>query len=207
LIGERVGLAAAEIRARLRELGCDAVKETDSLSVLQNVAEGFARQVEERRRTIRDLRRNLQLTDLDKEKAAVAECKRKLSEWAQKWSPLMIGLLLPVTIPEQASAALDVLEKVFLQLEKGNDLQHRIDRIGENIAQFEADAAKLAAAIDSSLSSLKPQQIAAWLQERLVETGKAETRRIELENQNASDDATVANCRAKAQAATATLQG
>ena len=68
-----------------------------------------------------------------------------MSEWAQKWSPLMVGLLLPPdTIPEQASAALDVLEKVFLQLEKGNDLQHRIDRIGENIAQFEADAAKLA---------------------------------------------------------------
>jgi uncharacterized protein YhaN len=206
-IGERAALAAAEIRARLRELGCDAVKETDSLSVVQNVAEGFARQVEERRRTIRDLRRNLKLIDLDKQKEGVAECKRKLSEWEQKWSPPMIGLLLPpVTTPERASAALDVLEKVFLQLEKSNDLQHRIDRIGENIAQFEADASKLAGAIDSSLTSLKPQQIATLLQERLVETGKAETRRIELENQNASDEATVATCRAKAQAATATLQ-
>ena len=182
-------------------------KKPTRYSVVQNVAEGFARQLEERRQTIRDLRRNLQLTDLDKRKARVAECKRKLSEWAQKWSPLMVGLLLPPdTIPEQASAALDVLEKVFLQLEKGNDLQHRIDRIGENIAQFEADAAKLAAAIDSSLSSLKPQEIAASLQERLVETGKAETRRIELENQNANDETTVASCRAKAQAATATLQ-
>ena len=44
LIGERAGLATADIRARLRELGCDAVKETDSLPVVQNVAEGFARQ-------------------------------------------------------------------------------------------------------------------------------------------------------------------
>jgi len=207
LIWERAGMATADIRARLRELGCDAVKETDSLPVVQNVAEEFARRLEERRQTIRDLRRNLQLTDLDKRKARVAECKRKVSAWAQKWSPLMVGLLLPLdTIPEQASAALDVLEKVFLQLEKGNDLQHRIDRIGENIAQFEADAAKLAAAIDSSLGSLKPQEIAASLQERLVETGKAETRRIELENQNANDETTVASCRAKVQAATATLQ-
>jgi uncharacterized protein YhaN len=207
LIGERSALAAAEICLRLRELGCDAVKETDSLSVVQNVAEVFARQVEERRRTIRDLSRNLQLIDLDKQKAGVAEYKRKLSEWAQKWSPLMTGLLLlPVTTPEQASAALDVLEKVFLQLEKGNDLHHRIDRIGENNAQFEADAAKLAGAIDSSLTLLQPQQIAASLQERLVEAGKAETRSIELENQNASDEATIAGCRAKAQAATATLQ-
>lgn len=206
LIWARAGMATADIRARLRELGCDAVKETDSLPVVQNVAEGFARRLEERRQTIRDLRRNLQLTDLDKRKARVAECKRKVSEWAQKWSPLMVGLLLPPdTIPEQASAALDVLEKVFLQLEKGNDLQHRIDRIGENIAQFETDAAKLAA-IDSSLSSLKPQEIAASLQERLVETGKAETRRIELENQNANDETTVASCRAKVRAATATLQ-
>ena len=201
LIGERAALAAVEIRARLHELGCDAVKESDSLSVVQNVAERFARVTEEQRRTIRDLRRDLKLIDLDKRKAGVAECKGKLSEWAHKWSPLMTGLLLPpVTTPEQASAALDVLEKVFLQLEKGNDLQHRIDRIGENIAQFEADAAKLAGAIDSSLTSFKPQQIAASLHERLVEAGKAETRRIELENQNASEEATIATFRAKAQA-------
>ena len=102
---------------------------------------------------MRDLHRNLQLIDLAKQEAAVAECKGKLSEWSQKWSPLMKSLLLPsITTSEQASAALDVLEKVFLQLEKANDLQHRIDRIGENIAQFEADATKLAAAIDASLS-------------------------------------------------------
>ncbi len=42
-----------------------------------------------------------------------------------------------------------------------------------------------------------PQQIAASLQERLIETGKAETRRTELENQNTSDEANVASCRAK----------
>src|SRR5215469_4129372 len=207
LIKERGAVAAAEIRTRLCELGCEAVKETDSLSVVQNVAEGFAREVEEGRRTIRDLRRNLQLIDLDKQKAGVAECTKELSEWAQQWTPLMVGLLLPpLTTPEEASAALDVLEKVFLQLEKGNDLQHRIDRIGENIAQFESNAAKLAVAIDSSLTSLKPQEIAASLQERLIEAGKAETRRIELENQNASDEPGIASCRTKAQAAGATLQ-
>ena len=207
LIGERAALAAAEIRVRLCELGCDAVKETDSLSIVQNVAEALAREVQERRQTVRDLRRNLHLIDLDKQEAEVAESKAKLSEWAQKWSPLMSGLLLPPTAtPEQASAALDVLEKVFLQLEKGNDLQHRIDRIRENIAQFEADAAKLADSIDSSLTSLKPQEIAASLQERLLETEKAETRRIELETQNTSAEAAIASCRAKAQVATATLQ-
>jgi uncharacterized protein YhaN len=207
LIVGRAALGAADIRARLRELGCDVVKETDSVSIVQNVAEAFARQVEERRRTMRDLRRTLQLIDLEKQKANVAECKRKLSEWAQKWSPLMTGLLLPTaTAPEGASASLDVLEKVFLQLEKANDLQHRIGRIRENIAQFEADAARLAAAIDSSLSSLKPHQIAASLQERLIETAKAETRRTELENQTAGDEATVASCRVRAQAATSTLQ-
>ena len=207
LIRERAALAAAEIVARLLEHGCDSVQETHSLPLVQNVAEAFAREAEERRRTIRDLRRNLQLIDIDKRQGDLAGCKRKLSEWAQKWSPLMLGLLLPpAAAPEQASAALDVLEKVFLQLEKANDLQHRIDRIGENIAQFETDAAKLAAVIDSSLSSLTAQQIAASLQERLVETGKAETRRIELENQNASDEATLASCRAKAQATGAILK-
>lgn len=207
LIEERAGGAADEIRGRLRELGFDAVKETDSLSVVQSVAEGFARQLEERRRTVRDLRRNLQLIDLARQEGAVGECKRKLSEWSQKWSPLMMGLLLPpTTTTEQASAALDALEKVFLQLEKTNDLQHRIDRIGENITQFESDAAKLAAAIDSTLIELKPQQIAAALQDRVVETGKAETRRTELEHQNTSDEVALASFQAKAQAATATLQ-
>jgi uncharacterized protein YhaN len=206
-IEERAAIAAAEIRVRLRELGCDAVKETDSLSIVQNVAEALAREVQERRQVVRDLRRNLHLIDLNKQEAEFAESKAKLSEWAQKWSPLMSGLLLPPTAtPEQASAALDVLEKVFLQLEKGNDLQHRIDRIRENIAQFEADAAKLADSIDSSLTSLKPQEIATALQERLLETEKAETRRIELETQNTSDEAVIASCRAKAQVATATLE-
>jgi uncharacterized protein YhaN len=207
LIGERAALAAAGIRERLQELGCDSVKETDPLSVLQNVAERFARELEERRRTIRDVRRNLQLIDLDKQRTDVAECKLKLSQWEEKWSPLMMALLLrPATTPERASEALEVLEKVFLQLEKGNDFQHRIDRIGENIAKFQADAAKLARTVDPSLTSLNPQQIAASLQERLIEMGKAETRRIELESQNASDMATMASCRAKAQVASATIQ-
>lgn len=207
LIGERAALAAAEIRERLHELGCDSVKETDSLSVLQNVAERFARELEERRRTVRDVHRNLQLIDLDKQRTAVAECKLKLSEWEEKWSPLMIALLLPsATTPERASEALEALEKVFMQLETGNAFQHRIDRIGENIAKFQADAVKLAEAIDPSLTSLKPQQVAASLQERLVETGKAETRRIELENQNTNDEVAIANCRAKAHTATVTLQ-
>jgi len=207
LIGERAAVAAAGIRARLCDIGCNAVKETDSLSVVQSVAEAFAKQIEEQRRTIRDLRRTLQLIDLHTQEANVNDCKTRLSEWAERWSPLMTGLLLPtVATPERASTALDVLEKVFMLLEKANDLQHRIDRIGENISQFEADAARLAAAIDSSLTTLKPQQIATSLQERLIETGKAETRRTELENQNTSDEANVASCRAKAQAATATLQ-
>jgi uncharacterized protein YhaN len=207
LIGERAGIAAAEIRIRLRDLGCNALEETDSLSVVQTVAEALAREVQERRQTVRDLRRNLRLIDLDKRQAEVAESKAKLSDWAQKWSPLMSGLLLsPTATPEQANAALDALEKVFLQLEKGSDLQHRIDRIRENIAQFEVNADKLADSIDSSLTSLKPQEIAASLQERLVEIEKAETRRIELETQNTSDESTLASCRAKAQASAATLQ-
>jgi uncharacterized protein YhaN len=207
LIRERAALAAGEIRARLLELACDTVKVTDSLSVLQNVAERFAREQEERLRTIRGVRRNLQLIDLDKQRTGVAECKLKLSEWQEKWSPLMMALLLPpVTTPERASEALDVLEKVFLQLEKSNDLQHRIDRISENIATFRAEAAKLAGAIDPSLTSLKPEQIAESLQERLIEMGKAETRRVGLESQNVSDTATIATCRSKVEAASATIQ-
>lgn len=206
-IMERAALAAVEIRTRLHELACDSVQETDSLSVLQSVAERFAREQEERRRIFRDLRRNLHLIDLDKHGKDIADCRLKLSEWQEKWSPLMTALLLPsVTSPERANEALDVLEKVFLQLEKGNDLQHRIDRIGENIATFQAEAAKLAEAIDPSLTSLKPEQIAESLQERLIEMGKAEIRRLELESQNSSDRAHLASCRTKAEAASAAIQ-
>lgn len=204
---ERAALAAVEIRSRLEELAHDAVKETDSLSVLQNIGERFAREREEQRRMIRDLRKNLQLIDLDKRRNDVAECQLKMSEWKEKWSPLMMALLLPsVTTPERASEALDVLEKVFLQLEKANDFQHRIDRIGENIATFQAEAVELARAIDPPLASLKPEQIAETLQERLIEVGKAETKRVGLESQNANDTAIIANWRAKADAASATIQ-
>ena len=207
LVKERAAVASSEICARLRTLGSDAAQVSDSLSVLLNVAEKFARQAEDRRRTIHDLRRSLQAIDLARQQTGVEECKNKLLDWTKRWSPLMLGLFLPPDTPcERASVALGILEKVFLQLEKSNDLQHRIDRIGENIAQFEADAGKLCATIDSSLTSLEPLQIAVSLQERLVETGKAETRRVELENQNERDEVTVTSCRAKAQSASATLQ-
>jgi eukaryotic-like serine/threonine-protein kinase len=70
-------------------------------------------------------------------------------------------------------------------------------------AQLALDKKNPAAALNTLL---KPQEIAASLQERLLETEKAETRRIELETQNTSDEAAIASCRAKAQVATATLQ-
>jgi len=101
--------------------------------------------------------------------------------------------------------ALDVLERVFLHLKDAHSLQHRIKRIGDNVADFETKASQLIATLDASLAMLSPQAAITELHSRCVETGKAEIERNTLEAQTSTDEATTAICRAKAQTASTAL--
>jgi len=208
LLQERTLAAGAQIEVCSKDLGLElpARRPANSLGVLIKVAVALANQLQQERRMIADLRRRGQLLSVEKQAAKVQEYRTKLSEWSGRWSPFVKALLLPEgSTPVQVGEALAVLENVFGHLQEAERLQHRVKRIGENIAEFERKASSLIATIDPSLAALTPQAAAAELHARYVEAGKAETERLTLETQNATDSSAIAACEARAQAATATL--
>jgi uncharacterized protein YhaN len=200
-------IAADQISARLADVGSQVGSENKPLFVLLKVGEGCAKNLQDQIRLIGDIRRRLQALSLEKRQAKLDECKTKLSDWLQTWSPLVSGLLLPETsTPDHVGDALAVLEKVFEHLKDADRLQYRLTRIGDNIALFENRVDHLVAAIDPSLGSLSAAAAVTQLHLRLVETGKAETQREELEAQNRKDEAGISACNSKAQVAGDTLK-
>jgi uncharacterized protein YhaN len=128
---------------------------------------------------------------LEKRQAKFEDFKTRLSQWSEKWSPLVTALLMPdASTPEHVGQALDVLERVFLHLKDAHSLQHRVKRIGDNIADLESRASQLIATLDPSLAILSPPAAIACLHSQCVETGKAETERDTLEAQNNEFDTT-----------------
>jgi hypothetical protein len=206
LLQERTLAASTQIEGCLKDLGSQTDSQPNSLGVLLKVAQTFAKQVDEERRIIADLRRQKQLLSVEKQRVKLGECETKLLDWYGKWSPFVKALLLPEgSTPTQVGQALAVFENVFGHLKEAESLQHRVKRIGDNIEDFESKASRLVATIDPSLS-LAPQAAAAELHARFVETGKAETQRDTLEAQNAADELVIASSRSRAQGAAATLE-
>jgi uncharacterized protein YhaN len=208
LLQERTLTAGAQIEACSKDLGLElpAKRPANSLGVVIKVAQDLANQLQQERRTVADLRRRGQLLSVEKQAAKAQEYRSKLSEWSGRWSPFVKALLLPEgSTPTQVGEALAVLENVFGHLREAERLQHRVKRIGENIEEFERKASSLVAAIDASLAALTPPAAAAELHARYVEAGKAETERLTLETQNATDSSAIASSEARAQAATTTL--
>jgi uncharacterized protein YhaN len=207
LLRELTLAAAAQINGCLTDLGSRTESRANSLAVLLKIAQAFAKQVEEERRLIADLRRRKQLLALEKQRAKLQECRSKLLDWSGKWAPFVNALLLQEgSTPAQVAQALAVLENAFGHLKEAERLQHRVKRIGDNIEEFERNTSRLVGIIDPALACLAPQAAAAELHVRYVETGKAETERNTLEAQNAADELLIASCRGKAQAAAATLE-
>lgn len=189
---ERIASVKSDVRTRLKHLGHQGLRENELLAVVVSVAQNFAQEIENERRAIRDLHRDLKSVQIEKQQSKLTDCKNRLSAWSETWSPFMVALLLPETsTPEDAGEALDVLEKVFLQLKEAQSLTHRIKRMSENISEFESSALQLAQEIDSSLLSLTPDQIAARLHDRINENSSAETARREMELQRAADEASL----------------
>lgn len=204
LFQERARQMAVELNTQLEKLGFKT--ESESLPVLIRIAEQFARGVEEQSRSRADLERSLASLAPEHRQTKVNECKAKLTEWSQRWIPLVRALLLPeIATTDEVTEALVVLEKVFSHLHDADSLKHRIKRIGDNIDAFEKKASELIAGVDPSLASLPPDQAAASLHTRHVEIEKAETERRTLEAQNTSDESSIAESRSKLQAAESVL--
>ena len=206
ILQERTSAALSQISGRREEFGVPAKVGDESLAIVIKLSQAVAKEAEEQRRAIRELRRQLESLSLEKRQAKFEDFKAKLSQWSERWYPLVTALLIPdVSTPEQVGEALDVLERVFLHLKDAQSLQHRVKRIGDNVAGFESKASQLIAALDPSLAMLSPQAAIAQLHSRCVELGKAEIERNTLEAQNSTDEATIAICRAKAQTASTTM--
>jgi uncharacterized protein YhaN len=208
VLQERAVAAAAQIEGCSKELGLKLPIDirANSLTVLIKVAQALAYKVEEEKRAIADLRRRGQLLSLEKHRAKLQGCEKKLFEWSGKWSQFVNALLLPEgSTPAQVGEALAVLENVFGHLKEAQALQHRVKRIGDNIEEFERKVSGLVAAVVPSLAALAPQAAAAELHARYVQAGKAERERDTLETQNATDEQAIVSCRDRVQAAAATL--
>jgi len=204
---DRAARASDQIKRCLAQFQAEPVRENDSLTILLRVAEGLAKELQERRRVIEDIRRQLHQLSPEKRQAKQNEYKTRLDGWAQRWSAVVSELLLPESrTPEQVGDAIAVLEKVFGHLKDAENLQHRVNRIGENIDLFEKRVAVLVAATDPSLASCAPDVAVTELQSRLVKTGKAETERETLEEQNARDEDVIAGHASKVQRAEANLK-
>jgi uncharacterized protein YhaN len=202
----RVATAAGGIEARLADVGLQLGYENEPLSVLIKVGEASAKKLEEQLRAIENIRRGLLSLLIEKRQATLDECKRRLAEWSQRWSPLVSALLLPEgSTPDQVGEGLAVLEKVFGHLRDAEHLNYRLKRIGDNIEVFEKRVSQLVAAIAPSIGPLAPAVAVTQLHLRLVETGKAETQREELEAQNGKDGAMILTYSSKAKAASDTL--
>lgn len=206
ILQEGASTAAAHINARLAEVGSQAGCENKPLAVVIKVGEGFAKKLEEQARLIEDIRRRLHLLAIEKRQEKVAACETQLSAWSQRWTPLVSALLLREnSTPDQVGGALAILEKVFEHLKDADRLQYRLKRIGDNIEQFEKRASQLVAAIDPSLGSVSAGVAVTQLHSRLVEAGKAESQREELETENRKDEVVMSSCVSKAQMAANTL--
>ncbi len=206
LLTDRSAQAANQITASLAQLKSPSVQENDSLTILLKVAQGVANGIQERRRVIEDIRRRLELLSPEKLRSKVDEFRSQLASWVTRWSAAVSELLLPEgRTPEQVADSITVLEKVFGHLRDAENLQHRVNRIGENIDLFENRVSRLVAATDPSLSSLSPDVAVTDLHQRLVSSGRAETERETLEEQNTRDESLIASYRSKAERAEANL--
>jgi uncharacterized protein YhaN len=204
---ERAARAAEQIRECLARLQARPLQESDSLTLSLKVAEGLAKELQDRRRVIEDIRQRLRQLSTEKCQAKLDDCNARLTDWSQKWAGAVSGLLLPEgCTPEQVGDAIAALEKVFGHLKDAENLQHRVNRIGENIDLFEKRVIVLIAAVDPSLNSWSPDVAVTELHSRLVESGKAETEREALEQQNERDEAVIAGYEGKVQRAEASLK-
>jgi uncharacterized protein YhaN len=199
--------AAAQVRVQLSTLGGANVVEDEPLPILLRRAETFAKQREREKRTGEDLRRQLRFLSVEKRRATLEDCTRRLSSWSQKWAPHLRALCLPEnSTPDQVAKSLAVLEKVLDALKEADRLEYRIKRIGDNIEFFEKKVAQVVAVLDPSCASLSPDAAVKRLHSQLVELGNAETERKTLQEQNEKDRKVLGASREKAGRASGTLE-
>jgi uncharacterized protein YhaN len=207
LLEDRVKSAAAEVAAKWFEMDPSVDHAKEQLPVLLRMAESFAREIEQARRTRSDIQKQLRSLSLERRRTKLEECNEALSEWNQKWAPQVQALrLLEGSAPAHVAKALVVLEKVLRHLDEAGGFEYRAKRIGENIAVFENQVARLCDAMDLSCRSLPADGAIRQLHSNMVQLGNADAERKTLRGENAHDRQALAEYRGRAQEASATLE-
>ena len=123
----------------LREFGAPT-NLGESRSIIIKLSLAVPKEAEEQRRAIRELGKQLGSLSLEKRQAKFEDFKTRLSQWSEKWSPLVRALLMPdASTPEQVGQALDVLERVFLHLKDAHSLQHRVKGLVTTLRTLRAE--------------------------------------------------------------------
>lgn len=204
---KRIVTAIAQITGKWAALAGDVVPETDSLPIVLRMAQSFAEERERKRQARAEILQQIDLSSVEKRRTKLEDCKQRLLEWSREWSPYVQALRLPGTsTPDQVARALSVLEKVFQQLDKADDREHRVKTIGDDIEAFKTRVSKLTVSLGVAASSSPPEVTVKQLHSQLVELGNAETERETLKKQNEKDRGSLDSWREKGQLASATLE-
>lgn len=123
----------------LREFGAPT-NLGESRSIIIKLSLAVPKEAEEQRRAIRELGKQSGSLSLEKRQAKFEDFKTRLSQWSEKWSPLVTALLMPdASTPEHVGQALDVLERVFLHLKDAHSLQHRVKGLVTTLRTLRAE--------------------------------------------------------------------
>jgi uncharacterized protein YhaN len=125
---------------------------------------------------------------LEKERLEAAErlqaAEAEMVDWREQWEAAVAPIGLGVDAhPDEASAFLEELERLFDKLREADTLRKRIDGIDRDAAQHAGRVEALAAVVAADLSERPPEEAALELHQRLKRARDASARKETLEKQ------------------------
>ena len=158
----------------------DDAPKNPTLDALLELARRFCKKQESCAQTRKALETAVDATlkNWRKKVAARDHAETALKEWKEQWAGAMALLQLrPDALVQEASETLAKLQDLFGTLDPLPDAEKRIAGIEKAISRFEAEATKLVAELDPSLSNLHPDQATEALNDRLIQARAAHVKR------------------------------
>ncbi len=167
--------------AELVALAIDRTKlENDALPVILEHADRIRRDHEQRAQTRAQLQQEVGDAEVDVKRCgrALGHAKEAWSKWQGQWSVALSALGLATdSQPEAVAAQLDVIEHMREKAVRINDLRHqRIDKINQDIADFESVVAEFVQKLTEDLSSATADDAVSEVKRRLDEATRIRDR-------------------------------
>lgn len=159
----------------LSSLGTDrATLEDDTLPVILERAERVLRNYERESDGKASLEESLQKasTSIERQCRELTCAEQEWSKWQKKWSTALTGLrLVADSNPDTVSVQIDIIEKMREKTEQIKNLRHqRIDKINQDIANFESDVAETVSKLADDLAGKAPDDVVLEIESRLQES-------------------------------------